>query len=158
MSRRQQGTCRAIRASPVPFMSLQQSEQSSPITCSSPQTPVTPQARGLTLKHQPSARSPRSAPVLGVPGCDPFLPHLRGHLVQVYHLTSRGRQRPGHIPPLVTASCPGGLCPLSLLPSTTSDLEAGSSLQDTLSPMPAPPSTCTALPSTQQRHAVPRPR
>lgn len=54
---------------------------------------------GLTVRQHCSTRSPRSAPVLCIPGCYPLLPHLRSHLVQVYHLRHMGRQRPGHTEP-----------------------------------------------------------
>lgn len=75
-----------------------------PSPAQAPKTLVTLQAGGPTLTHRSSTRSPRSASVLGIPGCYPFLPHLRSHLVQVYYLRYVGRQRPGHTAALVTAS------------------------------------------------------
>lgn len=51
---------------------------------------MTLQGRGLALPQHSSTGSPRSAPVLRVPGCYPFLPHLWSHLVQVYYLGQMG--------------------------------------------------------------------
>lgn len=141
MTRGQQGTYRAIKESPLPFTSLLQRRaginpavsRAHPSPAQAPQTLATPQARGLTLTHHCSTHSPRSASVLCIPGCYPFLPHLWSHLVQVYYLRYTGRQRPGHTAALVTVSSASKQARNTPAPSNPSPAPRLTSRQATLS-------------------------
>ena len=114
-----------------------------PSPAQAPQTLVTLQASRITLTHHSSTHSPRSASVLCIPGCYPFLPHLRSHLVQVYYLRYIGRQRPGHTAALVTVSLASKQARNTRAPSNPSPEPCPTSRQATLSRVRSAP--CPAI-------------
>lgn len=164
MTRGQQGTGRAIRESPLPFVSLLQScaginpaaSRAHPSPAQAPQTPVTLQARGLTLTHHCSRHSPCSASVLCIPGCYPFLPHFWSHLVQVYYLRYVGRQRPGHTAALVAVSLASRQARNTRAPSNPSPAPRPTSRQATLRQGTLSPAPCgrPALAQPSQAHST----